>query len=328
MPKISVVIPVYNAEPYLQEAMDSIVNQTFRDLEIICINDSSTDNSPAILESYAKQDSRVVILQNEVNLGIVDTLNKGLAAASGEFIARMDSDDIAELNRFQIQLDFMNLHPEIGICGSEVTKFGKVNRRVKLPISSEEIRAALFFNCCLMHPTVLMRADLLKKYNLKYDRTCNNSEDFELWTRCAEFFDLANIPRSLLKYRVHEKSISSSKEQEQKQKTLKIIKKQFERCFSLEFDEDKLLLLFDSKDLNEKTYVDFEDICNRLIDLNKKHKAAEEKLFNHYLKKVASKALKKKFKETKQIFYLQKMFRFNKMQATMMFVANFWRVRA
>jgi hypothetical protein len=98
--------------------------------------------------------------------------------------------------------------------------------------------------------------------------------------------------------------------------------------FSLEFDEDKLLLLFDSKDLNEKTYVDFEDICNRLIDLNKKHKAAEEKLFNHYLKKVASKALKKKFKETKQIFYLQKMFRFNKMQATMMFVANFWRVRA
>lgn len=114
MPKISVIMPVYNAELYLKKALESITNQTFRDIEIICVDDCSTDSSFSILQNYAEKDSRFVILKNEKNLGIVGALNRGLDIAKGEFIARMDNDDISELNRFQVQVDFLEKTRKLG----------------------------------------------------------------------------------------------------------------------------------------------------------------------------------------------------------------------
>ena len=118
MPKITVLMPVYNGEKYLRESVDSILNQTFTDFELLIINDGSTDSSMEILNSYS--DSRIRIVTNEVNLRLIKTLNKGIDLATGEYIARMDCDDIADPKRLEIQLQYMEKHPDVAVCGTGV----------------------------------------------------------------------------------------------------------------------------------------------------------------------------------------------------------------
>lgn len=327
MPKISVIIPVYNAELFLDKAMGSIVNQTFQDVEIICVDDCSTDSSYSILQNFAEKDSRIVVLKNEQNLGIVGALNRGLDVAKGEFIARMDNDDIAELNRFQVQVDFLEKNPQIGLCGTFIKKFGQVNRLVKLPVAPDEIKANLCFNCCIMHPTVMMRSDLLKKYNLRYDTQFNNSEDFDLWTRCSEFFEIANIPLPLLNYRVHAMSISSAKKEEQRSKAIKIVKRQLEKYFASDFDEKDLLLLFDEDGLDETALESLMALYKKLLSLGKSQSQVSPKWFEFYLKKTVFKVLRAKFKKTRKVLYLSQILQVSPLKGVLLAVLNFYRLK-
>ena len=123
MPKVSVVMPAYNAEKYIGEAIESILNQTFRNFEFIIINDGSVDRTKEIIQEY--DDPRIVLLENDKNSGIVVTLNKGVDAATGEYIARMDADDIALSNRIEQQVMFLNTHRNIGVVGSALQIFGE-----------------------------------------------------------------------------------------------------------------------------------------------------------------------------------------------------------
>lgn len=208
MPKVTVLLSVFNGEKYLKEAIESILNQTFEDFEFLIINDCSTDNTLKIIESY--DDERIKLINNEINLGLQKNLYKGVEIAGGEYIARMDADDISFPDRLETQVEFMDKKPEIGICGTWVKTLGKNKDFVgKYYSDPKEVKASLLFNTSLAHPTVIIRKKYLVKYNLNYNQDFKESEDYDLWTRCADFFSIANIPKILVYYRYHTESKSN-----------------------------------------------------------------------------------------------------------------------
>ena len=199
---VSVVMPVYNGALYLREAIDSILSQTHSNLELIIINDGSTDDSEQIILSYT--DKRIVYLKNEVNSRICVTLNRGLDIAKGKYIARMDCDDVSVPERLQKQLEYMETHPEIGISGSDITLFGGQQGLFSMVHDPNLCAAGLIFNPCFAHPTVIWRKTIMDEYNLRYDDNYSGLEDFVMWWKFAEVTKLANMPQPLLKYRKHE----------------------------------------------------------------------------------------------------------------------------
>jgi glycosyltransferase involved in cell wall biosynthesis len=207
-PRISVLMAVYNGEKYLKEAIDSVLNQTFADFEFIIVNDGSTDSSQKIIKSYS--DPRIRLIDNEKNLGLMKSLNKGIKLANGEFIARMDGDDICFSERFEKQLKFLEKHPEIGVLGSQVVNIDQSGKELKIStkfIEPELIKWCSVFSCPLLHPTVMVRADLLK--NNLYDESYNQAEDFELWSRLLDLTSFANLKEPWLYYRTHKQSATS-----------------------------------------------------------------------------------------------------------------------
>lgn len=201
MPKISVIMPAYNAEKYIREAIDSILAQTYTDFEFIIIDDASTDATASIVESYT--DERIRFFRNDNNMGVANTLNRGLDLAVGEYIARMDSDDISLPERFAKQVEFMDTHPDVAVCGSGIEIFGAMSGRRTFSESSEQLKVDLLFSSCFAHPSVIMRASVVGPNALHYDSAFSKMEDYDLWCRIAEEHKLASIPDILLKYRIH-----------------------------------------------------------------------------------------------------------------------------
>ncbi len=204
MPKVSVNIAAYNAEKYIKETIDSILTQTFQDFEIIIVNDGSTDKTAEIIESYG--DPRIKFLQNEKNMNLVYTRNRALGESTGEYIAIIDSDDIAITDRLETQVKFMDEHRDIGVCGSWIQYFGAANSIVKYPETPDEIKCMLLFNNVIAQPAVMMRRSLLEKHNLTYTRIF--AEDYDLWMKSSFCFNIYNIQKVLLNYRISEKSYS------------------------------------------------------------------------------------------------------------------------
>lgn len=202
-PEISVVMPIYNGARYIRESIDSILNQTFTDFELIIINDGSTDSSEEIILSY--NDPRIVYLKNEVNSKICVTLNRGLDAARGEYIARLDCDDIAMPNRLEHQKMFLDEHPEIGIVGSDIITFGegREDQYFNFVHDSDGCRAGLLFNSCFAHPAVMMRTSIIRNHNLHYRVEYKGLEDFEMWWRISQYAEMTNLPEALIRYRKH-----------------------------------------------------------------------------------------------------------------------------
>lgn len=212
-PKVSVLMPVYNGEKYLREAIDSILGQTYRHYEFIIINDGSTDDSVKIIHEYS--DERIRLVHNEKNIGLPATLNKGIELATGEYIARMDSDDISLPTRLEKQVKFMDDHPEVGVCGTWIRYIGVPRRPwrstvYKYPTKPRDIKSRALFDSSFAHPSVIMRSSLLEKFQLRYDTEHLNAEDYGLWQKCGFCFPLANIPEVLLLYRVNPTSITNS----------------------------------------------------------------------------------------------------------------------
>ncbi len=203
---ISVIMPVYNGEKYLREAIDSILSQTYSDFEFIIINDCSTDSTEEIILSYS--DNRIVYIKNEKNMGVAATLNRGLDIAKGEYIARMDADDISLPKRFEKQIGFMEKHKNVAVCGTWVEFFGAANSVFKNPISKEETKVSLLFNSCIAHPTAMIRTNIAQCY--KYDSEYEGLEDYELWYRISLEYDITNIPDVLLKYRIHKEQVTQN----------------------------------------------------------------------------------------------------------------------
>ncbi|BFU94011.1 MAG: hypothetical protein NTNFB02_07330 [Nitrospira sp.] len=227
-PCVSVLMPVYNGERYLDEAIRSIMSQTLDDLELIIINDGSTDGTSKIIERHRRADRRVRAYE-QGNEGLIATLNRGLELVRGEYIARMDQDDISLPERLAIQIAFMSANRHVGICGAWIETFDGLTRRtVPLPTDDPAIRSWLLFESVLPHPSVVMRRDVLSKAGLSYDAARLHAEDYDLWVRASRHTALANIPNVLLKYRLHPQQIVRRYENEKHASARRIRKDQLE----------------------------------------------------------------------------------------------------
>lgn len=200
-PEVTVLLPVYNGAPYLEETLESILAQTFTNFELLVIDDGSTDGSRGILERFAARDARVRLVSRE-NRGLIATLNQGLALSRADIIARMDADDIALPRRFERQVGFMKSHPGVDVCGTALV-FHETGEEKYLPEESAALQALTLFNTPVFHPTVIMRkASVLAVGG--YASTAPCAEDYDLWERMLRAGSrFANLREVLLRYRVH-----------------------------------------------------------------------------------------------------------------------------
>jgi len=204
---VTVLLPVYNGEKYLREAIDSILNQTYTDFEFLIINDGSTDRTEEIILSYT--DPRINYVKNEQNIKLIATLNKGLKLAKGKYIARMDGDDVSLPTRLEKQIGFMEKYPEIGLCGSYIqTLEAGLEYIVKYQTESDQIKFRLLFDTHFPHPAAVLRKSVLTENNLEYELKYIHAEDYVLWNRMALHTGLHNIPEVLVLKRSHDEQVS------------------------------------------------------------------------------------------------------------------------
>lgn len=202
MPDVTVLMPVYNGDKYLRDAIESILGQTYRNFEFLILDDGSTDATASIIRSY--RDERIRFLTNPTRLKLSGALNRGMEEARGGLIARMDADDIARPQRLARQVEFFKTNREIGVCGAWVRRFGNGKPRIdRNPTKSAEIRAYALFECPFSHPSVMLNRSFFAAAGLRYNGDFYPTEDYELWTRAVHVFPCANIPEVLLDYRVH-----------------------------------------------------------------------------------------------------------------------------
>lgn len=206
IPRISVVMPVYNVEPYIDEAIYSILTQSYSDFEFIIINDGSIDGTLTKIKNYS--DGRINLISHEVNHGLVHCLNEGISMAKGEFIARMDGDDISYPFRFQQQISYMDLNPEIGVCGGQA-RLSNGADTIK-PLKHEEIQCWQLFNTSMIHPSVMIRKEVLNRFGICYNRLYIHAEDMHMWNELGSVTNLANFSHSLIYYRSHQFQVSQA----------------------------------------------------------------------------------------------------------------------
>lgn len=226
-PDISVIMSVYNGETYLVEAVESVINQTFRNWELIIINDCSTDSTAEILAEFSAKDERVKVYKNEVNLKLPSSLNKAISLCEGKYIARMDADDICLPQRLEKQFEFMEKNSDVSLSSC---RFMTVKNGVYMSGGAggrcdfNALKAMLLVANPILHPGVIARAEVMKSLN--YDTTLTCTEDLELWTRMVmENKKIQILPECLLIYRLHDKQITSTTLERQHTEVLKIQQK-------------------------------------------------------------------------------------------------------
>jgi glycosyltransferase involved in cell wall biosynthesis len=204
VPLVSVLMSVHNDARFLREAIDSILRQTLGDLELIVVDDASTDETAAVLAGA--DDSRVVVLRNDAQLGLAASLNRALGSASGKYVGRLDADDVAEPARLQLQVARLREDTHTAVVGSAVVDLdeqGQRGRVHEMPRGATPLRWHALFSSPFFHPTVLVDRDALDTHGLRYDPSFAESEDYDLWTRLFEFADGDNLPAPLVLKRVH-----------------------------------------------------------------------------------------------------------------------------
>ena len=291
---ISVIMANYNTPiEYLKEAIDSILNQTYSDFEFIIIDDCSTDSSIDIIKDY--QDARIKIVENDKNIGLTKSLNKGLRYAKGKYIARMDSDDISLPNRFQRQIEYLECHPEVIVCGTWFEKFGVENIIRKPVIEDNELyRCQLLFSntpITMCHPSVMIRKSFLERYSLLYDEEIKKAQDYAFWVKCSRFGEMAIIREVLLEYRTHLNQISIGKKEEQYSYADLVSRKQLQELgidYQVEEKRWRYNVVTDRDD-----YLHFFEWLHNILIANEKHKEFIPDKLQEYVNSKLEKALKR-----------------------------------
>ncbi len=207
-PRISVLMAAHNNEQYLSLAIESILDQSFRDFELIIVDDCSGDGSWEVLRRYARRDQRIRIIRNAENMGLSKSLNKGLEVARGKYIARMDDDDVAMPDRFALQLDYLEAN-RLVLCGGWFRTIGCLrNRTVKYPVDDEDIRIYMMFQSPFMHPAILMEKKVLQEVG-GYSADYPYAEDYKLFARVSQKGRIGNMPAVLHRYRLHRNRVSN-----------------------------------------------------------------------------------------------------------------------
>jgi glycosyltransferase involved in cell wall biosynthesis len=219
VPTISVLMSVYNGERYLAPAVDSILAQTYHDFELIVIDDGSKDSSPTILQEYAKRDPRVKLTLRG-NKGLTVTLNEAFAQSTGKYLARMDCDDVALPERFARQVELLDADPDVVCTGGYfqlIDGAGRLLTTLRPPTTDAEIQAKLLAgHNAICHPCAMIRRQAMQTVG-GYDTRFKTSQDLDLWLRLGEIGKLANVAAPVLKFRLHESSVSETKREQQRQ---------------------------------------------------------------------------------------------------------------
>lgn len=293
MPAISVILPVYNSDSFLKESIDSIINQTFRDWELIIINDGSTDKSEEIILSY--KDDRIKYHKNNENIGLIKTLNKGIDLSTSKYIARMDADDISDIKRFEKQFEFLENNPQIGMCGTFaliINNTGETTGKIIHLTEDEYLQVNLLFSVPFVHPSMMIRREILQ--NERFNSDFTHTEDYDLWCRIARNHKTANIPLFLLKYRWHGDNVSIKYEETQTQIKSTINLRELKRL-GLNPTEQELALhrvsfsQFNNKNKNGltnnvfKDYKGLENWFTKIINANKNIKRYNENALRSFL---------------------------------------------
>ncbi len=202
-PLVSILMPVYKTAPYLREAMDSMLCQTFKDFELIVLDDCSPDNAEEILDAY--DDSRIVRYKGEKNVGLSNVLNVGIGMARGKYIARMDSDDISLPQRLQVQVDYLEKHPNVDLVSVGMRLFGAKEGTWIREINPEKVKIEAMFHSPVLHASSVWRKDAFERQGLRFCQEMVPAEDYDLWTRAMlKGLKLVNLPEVLYEYRIHE----------------------------------------------------------------------------------------------------------------------------
>lgn len=224
---LTVILPVYNAAPHLTQCIDSLLAQTYRDFELLIVDDGSTDESAKIITEYANRDARVRPVLNHRNLGLIGVLNTAIAECESTFVARMDADDWSEPERLALQIAFLENHPEVAIVGSWIELFGEKQEVWHYRQQDAFIKALLLFKTNgFPHNSLVARTDVLQRF--PYDVDYEYVEDTELWTRImmqAPEIRFANIPKVLTHYRIYGEQVSQRFRDEQDACYARILKR-------------------------------------------------------------------------------------------------------
>ncbi|MDR0604511.1 MAG: glycosyltransferase [Bacteroidales bacterium] len=204
MNNISILMPVYNADAFIKETIDSILNQSFGDFELLVMDDGSTDRSADIIRSYSDPRIRYELCPHN----FIATLNKGIEIAQGKYIARIDHDDLMMPERLQIQYDFMETHPEIAACGACMQTFGNSSYTINVLTEHNDIVQYMILGNPMANPTAFYRRSFLMEHNIRHEEGYSFADDYKLWTEIAKVGKLANIPKVLTKYRTSDKQAS------------------------------------------------------------------------------------------------------------------------
>lgn len=205
--RVTVLMPVYNVEKYVQVAIESILNQTFKEFELLILDDCSTDKTAEIVKSF--EDPRIRYVKHEKNLGLAENLNRGVELADTEYLARMDGDDISVSTCLEKQITFLDAHPEIGVCSTGFQFFGTRTSILFFPEKHEDIMVNQLFGNNIIQP--MFRRNIFISNNLRYKTSAFPAEDYRLWSECMQLTKMYNLQEVLFHYRMHAEQISTEK---------------------------------------------------------------------------------------------------------------------
>lgn len=266
---ISVVLPVYNAQETLEESISSIVSQTYRDFELIIINNASTDKSNAVIQAWMDRDKRIRKV-DEPRKGLVFAFNRGLEEVRGDWIARMDADDIAFPDRFQKQINYMFNNPDVDLLGTQIKMFGAKEKITNFPLTHRGIELDLCFRNCIAHPSLMIRRERIG--NFRYEAGYNISDDYIQWIRWLNKYKFANLAEPLVQYRVHESQSTRSGSDMVKTTERKVMKEALAH-WSVYLSEEQVRIHHEfTRHINFKTKNDFTQEVKLLGQLFKKTK--------------------------------------------------------
>lgn len=272
-PLISVVMSVYNEENYLQEAIDSILKQTVQDFELIVVDDCSTDRTRDILREY--QDPRIHVVWNEENRGLTANLNLAVSLAKGQYIARMDGDDLSHPNRFERQLRYLKDHPELKLISCRTETFGQEHLRSDIQGDPEYLRCRMLVRPVLAHPGFLVRGEVFRELGFRYDESFRQAQDYDLAARISRRYAIGICPEILLEYRAHSGQVSSKFGSRQFANADRVRSRLLEELgihLNEEEWQDYRRLVLEEHTEDKAAYVRVVRILNRIVEQNQERK--------------------------------------------------------
>ena len=284
MAKVTVLMPTYNVAPWVEDAIESVLKQTFNDFELLVVDDASSDDTLARVKNI--NDPRIRIASFPNNVGLAENLNRGMALINTELVARMDGDDIAEPYWLEHEVAFLDSHPDIGICSGGFERFGTVKSLVRFPEHHEDCMANMLFECSVIVPT--FRMSLYRDHGLRYSTEAFPAEDYRFWAECLRVTRIYNIQETLFHYRMHSTQICTARREEQQRKVAQVRRYMLE-WLSEEFTEEEKTYysgqFMAAQIASKQDYQGRKAFCRKMIEKNRNVGHFDEKALRRRLDK-------------------------------------------